>query len=154
MWTFFLHLWRKWVMRCWCGYLSGLKCRLSAYGPADATAIREHHHLLRHLNSDWFSFSGTGLYPSCPGKETVKRFVFCLCLVVHNLFLQLCSSLRDFDWHNASRGPSAVAELRVFIRPVYFPDACGTYGNCNTRGDSGVISFHIYASRFSTPSCR
>jgi len=26
-------------MRCWCGYLSGARCRLFAYGPADATAI-------------------------------------------------------------------------------------------------------------------
>ena len=27
------------VMRCWCGYLSGARCRLFAYGPADATAF-------------------------------------------------------------------------------------------------------------------
>jgi len=26
-------------MRYWCGYLSGARCRLFAYGPADATAI-------------------------------------------------------------------------------------------------------------------
>ena len=25
-------------MKCWCGYLSGARCRLFAYGPADATA--------------------------------------------------------------------------------------------------------------------
>jgi len=29
---------KNWVMRCWCGYLSGSRCRLFAYGPADATA--------------------------------------------------------------------------------------------------------------------
>ena len=29
---------KNWVMRCLCGYLSGAKCRLFAYGPADATA--------------------------------------------------------------------------------------------------------------------
>jgi len=29
---------KKWVMRCWCGYLSGSKCKWFAYGPADATA--------------------------------------------------------------------------------------------------------------------
>jgi len=28
---------KNWVVRCWCGYLSGTRCRL-AYGPADATA--------------------------------------------------------------------------------------------------------------------
>ena len=29
---------KNWVMRCWCGYVSGARCRLFAYGPADATA--------------------------------------------------------------------------------------------------------------------
>jgi len=29
---------KNWVMRCSCGYLSGLRCRFFAYGPADATA--------------------------------------------------------------------------------------------------------------------
>ena len=29
---------KTWVMRCWCGCLSGAKCRLFAYCPADATA--------------------------------------------------------------------------------------------------------------------
>ena len=28
---------KNWVVGCWCGYLSGARCRL-AYGPADATA--------------------------------------------------------------------------------------------------------------------
>jgi len=30
---------KHWLMRCWCGYLSGARCRLFAYGPVDATAI-------------------------------------------------------------------------------------------------------------------
>ena len=29
---------KNWVKRCWCGYLSGTRCRLFAYGPTDATA--------------------------------------------------------------------------------------------------------------------
>jgi len=29
---------KNWVMRCWCGYMSGARYRLFAYGPADATA--------------------------------------------------------------------------------------------------------------------
>ena len=29
---------KNWVMRCWCGYLSGVMWRLFAYGPANATA--------------------------------------------------------------------------------------------------------------------
>ena len=52
---------KNWVVKCWCGYLSGLRCRLFAYGPADATAIPNPHHLLPHLNQDWFYLSGTGL---------------------------------------------------------------------------------------------
>ena len=28
---------KNWVIRCWCGYLFGTRCRLFAYGPADAT---------------------------------------------------------------------------------------------------------------------
>ena len=35
--------------------------RLFAYGPADATATPKPHHLLPHLNPDWFYLSGTGL---------------------------------------------------------------------------------------------
>ena len=29
---------KNFVMRCWCGYLHEVRCRLFAYGPADATA--------------------------------------------------------------------------------------------------------------------
>jgi len=28
----------NWVIRCWCGYLSGAKCKWFAYDPANATA--------------------------------------------------------------------------------------------------------------------
>ena len=34
---------KNWVMRCWCGCLSGARCRLFAYGPADATASPRPH---------------------------------------------------------------------------------------------------------------
>ena len=53
---------KNWVMRCWCGYLSGVMCKLFAYGPADATAISKPHHLLPHLNPDWFYLSCTSLH--------------------------------------------------------------------------------------------
>ena len=52
---------KNWVLRCWCGYLCGARCRLFAYGPADATAIPKPHHLLLHLNPDWFYLFGTSL---------------------------------------------------------------------------------------------
>jgi len=49
---------KKWVVRCWCGCLSGARCRLFAYGPDDATAIPKPHNLMRSLNTDWFYLSG------------------------------------------------------------------------------------------------
>ena len=64
------------VMRCWCkcSYVSAVRCRLFAYGPADPNAIPKPHHLLPHLNPDWFYLS-VSPYPGCPGKEAVKRVV-------------------------------------------------------------------------------
>ena len=44
---------KKWLMGCWCGYLSAARCRLFAYGPADASAFPIPCHLLPHLNPDW-----------------------------------------------------------------------------------------------------
>ena len=31
---------KNWLMRCWCGYLSGVRCRLFAYSPADVTVFQ------------------------------------------------------------------------------------------------------------------
>ena len=49
---------KKWVMRCWCGYLSGARCKWFAYGSADATAIPSS---LASLNPKWFCLSGAVL---------------------------------------------------------------------------------------------
>ena len=46
--------------------------RLFVYDQADSTAIRKPHHLLPHLNPNWFTF----LYQltlGCPGKQAFKR---------------------------------------------------------------------------------
>ena len=43
---------KNWVVGCWRGYLSGVRCRL-AYGPADATAT---HCLLLQENPDSLTF--------------------------------------------------------------------------------------------------
>ena len=65
---------KNWVMRCWCGYLSG--ARLFAYGPGDATSIPKPHHLSCHLKiQTGFTFLLVPAYPGCPGKEAVKRGV-------------------------------------------------------------------------------
>jgi len=53
--------------------LSGARCRLFAYGPADAChCIPKPYLLLPHLNPDWFNLFGT-IYPDCHGKKAVKR---------------------------------------------------------------------------------
>jgi len=84
-------------MRCWCGYLSGARCRLFACGPADATAIPKPHHLLPHLNPDWFYLSGTSL-PMLSWKRGRLTAVVLLLLQL----LNGCSSSRRFhpssDW--------------------------------------------------------
>ena len=56
-------------MRCWCGYLSGTRCRL-AYGPADATAT--HCLLLQKKNQFGFAFLVLA-HPGSPGKRAIKR---------------------------------------------------------------------------------
>jgi len=50
----------KYIKTQWCGYLSRTKCRLFAYGPADATATPKPHHLLPDLNP---------AYPRWPAKR-------------------------------------------------------------------------------------
>jgi len=66
--TLFLTLWvgrqeehlacKKWVMRCWRGYLCEVRCKWFAYGPADATATPSS---LASLTSRLFDLSGAGL---------------------------------------------------------------------------------------------
>jgi len=48
-------------------YLSGTKCRWSAYRPADAMPP---HHLCKIRNGSAFMVPA---YPGCPGKEAVKQ---------------------------------------------------------------------------------
>ena len=42
--------------------MSGTRCWLFAYGPADAAAISNPQHLLPHLNLDWFYLGIVELY--------------------------------------------------------------------------------------------
>ena len=54
-------------------------CRLSAYGPANATAIPKPHNFLPYWISEWFYLFGTSL-PGCPGKRLchwIGAFVVC-----------------------------------------------------------------------------
>ena len=62
---------KNWVLVCWHGYLSGARCKLFAYGLADAIAIPKPRHLWPHLNPDWVCLL-VPPYPCCRGKEAIK----------------------------------------------------------------------------------
>ena len=88
-------------MRCRCGYLSGARCRLFAYSPANATAVPKPHLLLPYVNPDCFSLSGTGL-PRLSWKRGRSTSVVVVVIVVVVLvvvdvdlkhFCMLCSFL-------------------------------------------------------------
>ena len=51
---------KNWMIGCRCGYLSGTRCRLFAYGLADATVIPKPHSLLPLLNPHLPRLSWTG----------------------------------------------------------------------------------------------
>ena len=63
---------KNWVMRWWCGYLSGLRCRLLAYCPADAIASPNPiiSCLIQIQTGSTFLVQA---YPGCPEKKAVKR---------------------------------------------------------------------------------
>jgi len=76
-------------MRCWCGYLSGARCRLfaygSAYGSADATAIPLYDPIISCLIEIQAGFTFlVPAYPSCPWEETVNgcssSYIYLVCL--------------------------------------------------------------------------
>ena len=93
---------KYWVTRCWCGYLSGARCRLFTYGPADATAIPKPHYLLPRLNPDCFTFL-VPAYPSCPRKEAVKQVCVLLFLHLSLRLLPLSSSITRSFSHSPLR---------------------------------------------------
>jgi len=49
---------KNWVVGYWHGYLSRVRCKWFAYGPADATATLPSVAL---SNSYWFNLSGAGI---------------------------------------------------------------------------------------------
>jgi len=73
----------------WRGYLSGARCKLFAYGSADATATPTS---LAAVKSDWFSLSGASL-PRLSWKEAINR-----CLSVLQM-LDGCHDPPTFSGH-------------------------------------------------------
>ena len=71
---------KNWVVRYWCGYLSGARCKLFAYGPADATASPSSFAPLKFRA---VYLCGSGLH-RLSWKKAVKTHVV---VVVHDFFV-------------------------------------------------------------------
>ena len=68
---------KNWVVGCWHGYLSGVRCRF-ACGPADATAT---HYLLLQQIQIGFTFL-VPAYPGSPGQNLESRKIVVVVIVV------------------------------------------------------------------------
>ena len=77
---------QNWVMRCRCVYLSRVRCRLFAYGPADAASILKPHHLLPHLNADWFYRLTQVVLEKRPLNECSSSYIHFWLMTVYLLF--------------------------------------------------------------------
>jgi len=122
-------------MGCWCGCLSGARCRLFAYGPADATDIPKPHHLLPHFNPDWFYLSDTGL-PRLSWKRGRQMGACCLvssadAAIVHRVLTlmwtsagchqppgNVSTSLGSSSTPSASQSPPACRYITVVLRHI------------------------------------
>ena len=62
---------KNWVKRCWCGYLSPSRCKLFAYGPADANASQNPIISCLVQIQTGFTFLAPA-YPGCSEKEVVE----------------------------------------------------------------------------------
>ena len=63
---------RNWVVRYWHGYLSGVRCKWFAYGPADATATPSS---LAPVNPEWLTILGA-TYPGCRSSSSSSYYKF------------------------------------------------------------------------------
>jgi len=52
---------KMWMMRCWCGHLSGLRCSANDMHMVQLMPLPPHR-LLLHQNADWFNLSGACLH--------------------------------------------------------------------------------------------
>ena len=156
---------RNWVMRCCCGYLSGVRCRLFAYGPADATAIPKPRHLLPHLNSEWFYHFWYRLTQVVPekwpltGYLTVAVVVVCCCIMctvigcccteeeIHDLRSALVRTTKEKEKlklgeHQALAQLAFALERWVLQPPGFLLREIFTWVNCAT-----IHIVHVYLQR-------
>jgi len=73
--------WKKWVMRCWRGYMSGATCKWFAYGPAYATATWSYCALLE-CRTVYIFFAPA--YTRWTEKRTLNGYLYHAMLVTHS----------------------------------------------------------------------
>jgi len=78
---------QSWVMRCWHGYLSAVRCRWFACGPADTTATPSSCLIKIQIGLTFL----VPACPSCSGKEAVKWMSYGLKM----LLLKWCRKCRN-----------------------------------------------------------
>jgi len=67
-------------MKYWNGYLPGARCRVFAYGPADAIAVQNPHHFCLVGMQNGFVYLVLAFQGS-HGKEAIKR-MFCFAVQI------------------------------------------------------------------------
>jgi len=106
-------LWKNWVIRCWHGYLSGARCKWSAYGPADGTATPSSLASLKCVVPAYSGFTG---------NEAVKWVsvlpgVFLRLLRKRNLQGPKCG-LIDW-WTDTNRNPNPDSVNLTLLSPIH-----------------------------------
>ena len=117
-------------MRCWCGYPSGARCRLFAYGPADATAC----HRVR-----------SRVY------ETVERPSVCppvcsgglsLCLSRHSTAAAVCGGFAAYPSSSGATARAAARRSAANASSVTFTADVGSGAPTHHSSPSSTHSFH------------
>jgi len=145
---------KSWVMRCWHGYLSEVRCKWLARGPAEATATPSS---VASLNPEWFDLSSTSLL-RLSLKKAVKYVTVCLsvCLSVltlssiwsqgiitkiiirlHCIYVSSCNLLLQTEYHGLSVCWSvchitvlSLAKMAVLIDIFWVVDSGGSKELC------------------------
>ena len=86
---------KTWVMRCWCGYLSGARCTWLAYSWDYATVTPLS---LLQQNPEWFIL--VRAYQDCPRNKAFKGLYVCVCTLSQTAFFMTTAlNLIYFNMH-------------------------------------------------------
>jgi len=102
---------KNWLVGCWCGYLSGSRCRL-AFGPADAIA----------LTVSCFSKIQIGFtflvpaHPCGPGQRAVKR----VCVWLQRYFFVVTDDDRRWQFESITLHRNVLLQVLFGVAECYW----------------------------------